>query len=260
MDSGGTHEFSFEIISVSSCLTSDSVPNMAWDDFMKSDHDLYAPDANYQYSSMARFGAIPGEEQDLSALFDACSANLIDDSVPPSATWTNLTTPGSVLLDTPEFDYRTSPLFQDKEASSLTNSPCDGSLLVLPNIPNQPTMVGMLADPAPEMTRTDSASSAEGQILIHPGGMPKTKARHGSADAPTSRLSEVAGVGARKRSKPLPPIVASPSDIGAIRRGKNTAAARKSRQKKVEELEALQAEVAELREQVKYWKDRAEAS
>ena len=36
-----------------------------------------------------------------------------NDSVPPSTSFTNLTTPGSTYLETPEEEFQTSPLFSD---------------------------------------------------------------------------------------------------------------------------------------------------
>jgi hypothetical protein len=70
--------------------------------------------------------------------------------------------------------------------------------------------------------------------------------------------SLVAGVNARRRDKPLPPIVVSDmTDTAAIKRAKNTLAARKSRERKADRLESLEKEVSELKDEVKYWKSLA---
>jgi general control protein GCN4 len=74
------------------------------------------------------------------------------------------------------------------------------------------------------------------------------------------RPSIVAGVAAGRRDKPLPPIVVDdPNDIVAMKRAKNTLAARKSRQRKVMKLEELEAEVRKLTEERDYWKKLAQA-
>jgi hypothetical protein len=78
------------------------------------------------------------------------------------------------------------------------------------------------------------------------------------------RHSSVAGVQSRKRDKPLPPIMVDQADPVALKRARNTAAARKSRAKKVEErdgfeeaIAALQARVAELEAERDQWKLQA---
>ena len=71
------------------------------------------------------------------------------------------------------------------------------------------------------------------------------------------RPSTVAGVNARKRDKPLPPIVVNENDTIALKRARNTAAARKSRAKKVEERDLFLAEISVLKGQIEFWKDLA---
>ena len=74
------------------------------------------------------------------------------------------------------------------------------------------------------------------------------------------KLSNVAGVNARKRDKPLPPIVVDENDTVALKRARNTAAARKSRAKKVAERDDLEAKIADLEAQVEHWKTLALAA
>jgi hypothetical protein len=64
-------------------------------------------------------------------------------------------------------------------------------------------------------------------------------------------------VNARKRDKPLPPIVVDESDAVALKRARNTAAARKSRAKKVNEREDMEGRIAELEAEVERWKSIA---
>lgn len=171
--------------------------------------------------------------------------DLYNDSVPPSTTFTNLTTPGSTFLDTPADDYEVSPMFDSMTADT------DNQWFSL--FPDQ-----VDAPPAPpaRMERTSSS-----QILVHPGGEGNPRKRSSTQTSPTFspaiKHSEVAGVGARKRDKPLPPIVVDEADPVALKRARNTAAARKSRAKKVMEKDDLEGQISDLKTQVEFWKAKA---
>jgi general control protein GCN4 len=171
------------------------------------------------------------------------------DSVPPSTSFTNLTTPGSAYLDTPDDDYQTSPLFSDN-LDMDSNTQYTGSLF--PEY--ESTAMG-----AP-MIRNPSASSIN-QIVVHPGGDSMSRKRSSTTASPmyspAVKHSTVAGVGARKRDKPLAPIIVNEDDPVALKRARNTAAARKSRAKKVQERDELETEIADLKAQVEYWKSQA---
>lgn len=172
-----------------------------------------------------------------------------NDSVPPSTSFTNLTTPGSTVLETPD-DYQTSPLFDDAMGA---DNPSWFSLF-----PEEPdTKAGAI-----KMERTSS-----NQILVHPGGELNRKRSSTSAVSPITtplspvvKHSTVAGVSARRRDKPLPPIIVSEDDPVALKRARNTAAARKSRAKKVAERDGFEAQIVELQTEVEYWKARALAA
>jgi len=80
------------------------------------------------------------------------------------------------------------------------------------------------------------------------GVSPKSSGRH----------SLVAGVNARKRDKPLPPIVVEdPNDSIAVKRARNTLAARKSRDRKAAKMEELEEKIARLEADRDYWKSQA---
>lgn len=65
--------------------------------------------------------------------------------------------------------------------------------------------------------------------------------------------------GVRKRQIPLPPIVVEdPSDVVAMKRMRNTLAARKSRAKKAEKMDEMEAQIDELKREVAYWKSIAQ--
>lgn len=172
--------------------------------------------------------------------------DLLNDSVPPSTSFTNLTTPGSTYLDTPD-DYQTSPLFTD----SMHNDKAWFSLF-----PEQDTEA---PTPAPLMERTSSNT-----IVVHPGGEGNARKRSSTFQtspptpfSPAVKHSDVAGVAARKRDKPLPPIVVDENDPVALKRARNTAAARKSRAKKVQERDGLEDQIAALKAEVEFWKQKA---
>ncbi|TGZ76280.1 hypothetical protein EX30DRAFT_258254 [Ascodesmis nigricans] len=82
---------------------------------------------------------------------------------------------------------------------------------------------------------------------------PSTSPRFRSPST-SSKRSSMCGV--RKRSQPLPPIVVEdPSDTVAMKRARNTLAARKSRAKKAEKMEDMARTIEQLEAQVEHWKN-----
>jgi len=84
--------------------------------------------------------------------------------------------------------------------------------------------------------------------------------RRRSSNSPsvTTKASASAGVSARRRNQPLPPIIVEDkNDVVAMKRARNTLAARKSRQKKMEKFEELETELAKVKEERDYWKSLA---
>ncbi|KAG5966339.1 hypothetical protein E4U58_002547 [Claviceps cyperi] len=72
------------------------------------------------------------------------------------------------------------------------------------------------------------------------------------------RYSSIAGVNPRKRDKPLPPIVIEdPNDTTAMKRARNTLAARKSRERKAMHVEDLMNRIATLEAERDHWKSIA---
>ena len=250
MGGGGNASPSF---SSSASLTPPSEINVAYDgtfaDLGSADGGMFDVNDNFDFTF--------GEPAGFTAINDGGMATGVtvspqdvfnNDSVPPSTSFTNLTTPGSTFLETPDEDYQTSPLFND----NLDVSGNDKQWF--PLFPDE-------AMPAPMMARTASSSSAN-QVMVHPGGEAQRKRSSTNASpmtfSPAVKHSSVAGVNpSRKRDKPLPPIMVDENDAVALKRARNTAAARKSRAKKVEEREVLEAEIADLKEQVEHWKSLA---
>jgi len=170
-------------------------------------------------------------------------------SIPPSTAFTDLTTPGSALLDTPDDAYETSPLFHDTmTADACTNGPWFS--LFPDSVDNKPS------PPEAPMSRTVSSGS---HVVVHPGGESRKRSSTQYSPMTTSaRPSSTAGV--HKREKTLPPIVVDESDTVALKRARNTAAARKSRDKKVRERESLEGRIEELESEVEHWKALALAA
>lgn len=172
-------------------------------------------------------------------------------SAPPSTTYTNLTTPGTSYIDSPLFiatSTDTSPLFGHENLGAdadnwapLFND--DNNQHVAPDvsydeIEDSPTSNAYVA---PMMSRHDSSPGQSSSRSSHQG-----------------RHSFASGVNPRRRDKPLPAItIDDPHDTVAIKRARNTMAARKSRQKRVERNEELEQKVRELEIKVDYWKQIA---
>ncbi|CUS06924.1 unnamed protein product [Tuber aestivum] len=171
---------------------------------------------------------------------------------PTSTATTNLASPLS-LFDSPSESYETSPLFNGDDVSSdsqwfslfpETNPDPEDPVVSppMPNVPQSDALVGDLVGRLDE-ERVEGLDS------------PSTSPRYRSQSLSTQRRSTTAGV--RKRA-PLPPIVVEdPSDTVAMKRARNTLAARKSRAKKLERMEEMEAQIEELKAEVELWKDRA---
>lgn len=253
MGGGGTSRS--PLSTSTSSLTSSSGINVAYDGTFadlgaSADGGMFDVNDDFDFSQFADPGFTAINDGGVAGGVTVSPRDVFNtDSVPPSTSFTNLTTPGSTFLETPDEDYQTSPLFND----NLDAHDTDKQWFTL--FPEEP------APAAPGMVRTTSSSSAA-QIMVHPGGEAnwKRSSTHASPMpfSPAVRHSSVAGVNpTRKRDKPLPPIMVDENDTVALKRARNTAAARKSRAKKVEERETLEAEIADLKAQVEHWKSLA---
>lgn len=164
-------------------------------------------------------------------------------SAPASATLTDLSTPSGLSpWDSPMFTNSTdtSPNYGVDDVTEDWHSlfPDSGSLHVndinpTPAIEDLDPQSDILNSAvAPAMSRNQSSSSQSPF-----SGRRSSQGRH----------SSISGVNARKRLKPLAPVFPdNPNDVVSVKRARNTAAARKSRQKKTQMLEDLEGQVAEL--------------
>ncbi|KAF7529169.1 hypothetical protein G7054_g9941 [Neopestalotiopsis clavispora] len=168
-------------------------------------------------------------------------------SAPNSAAFTNLTSP-SLYEESPEFnEMDLSPHFGDADFTTNLND----WYPLFPEasaIKDQQTQVPAILDNSPTLS--------EDLDVIEPTSQPEPRRK--SATSPSAghgRHSSVSGVNARRRDKPLPPIIVdNPDDSTAMKRARNTLAARKSRERKAQRLDDLEAEIKKLEAERDHWK------
>lgn len=166
-----------------------------------------------------------------------------------------LPTPGSFNHDSFTFDS-TDPSPALGMDLTTTGAPF-GDFSLFPETEPTPEPSSRAANPhvAPEMSRNGSSpgTSSQGQTSPAQSDLVYTSSRQ---SIPGSH-SFTAGVKARRNQKPLPLITVDPSDAKAVKRAKNTMAARTSRANKVSRYETMVARVADLESKVEYWKNLA---
>jgi hypothetical protein len=173
-------------------------------------------------------------------------------SAPNSSALTALTSP-SIYNESPDFDcYDVSPSFGSGDFDAGSG---DAWFPLFPQ-----------ANPRSDLLQ--KAAEAEGSPASKSDDLDVTEATSGhqrrksSANSPPSgRHSSVAGVNSRRRDKPLPPIVVEdPSDTIAMKRARNTLAARKSRERKAARLDELEEKIAKLEAERDHWRNMALAN
>ncbi|XMA11226.1 hypothetical protein WAI453_004017 [Rhynchosporium graminicola] len=160
-------------------------------------------------------------------------------SAPNSTAFTNLTSPDSQYHQSPDFaDYDVSPFISD-------NQDIDQALSGDPWYPLFP-QDDQVEKQNSQVEQSTLLPEEELEVSEH-----LRRRRSGTATSPPSG-------GIRKRDKPLPPIVVEdPNDTVAMKRARNTLAARKSRQRKMQRFEELEDEIAKLKEERDHWKSLA---
>ncbi|KAJ9270404.1 transcriptional regulator family: bZIP [Paecilomyces variotii] len=177
---------------------------------------------------------------------------MMDASAPPSTSFTDMSTPS---FESPGyFSHDTSPMFPadpelapgHEEWESLFPSNDGFAALDELSIP-----VALPSKPAPPAEPMIRKSSSPGQSPA-----PRT---------PSTKHSTTAGI--RKREKPLPALKYDTNDPVAVKRARNTEAARKSRARKLERQEEMERRIAELEKSLEeahqreeYWKALAQAA
>jgi general control protein GCN4 len=163
-------------------------------------------------------------------------------SAPNSSALTALTSP-SIYNGSPEFNdsFDVSPNFgsTDFDAGST-----DAWFPLFPqeSTAREPSAVQQSpAQASDDLEITDFTSS--------------TRKKAGNSSPSSGRHSSVSGVNSRRRDKPLPPIIVEdPHDTIAMKRARNTLAARKSRERKAQRLDELEEKIMKLEAERDHWK------
>jgi len=166
-------------------------------------------------------------------------------SAPNSTALTALTSP-SVYNESPGYDssYDVSPNFGSND---FDPNPAD---VWFPLFPQDNTAQQLAAPAAGDQSPAENSDDLD----VVETASSRRKSGH-SHSPPSGRHSSVSGVNSRQRNKPLPPIVVdNPNDTIAMKRARNTLAARKSRERKVQRLEDLEEKIAKLEEERDHWK------
>ncbi|KAK7991869.1 hypothetical protein PG988_000663 [Apiospora saccharicola] len=166
-------------------------------------------------------------------------------SAPNSTAFTNLTSP-SFSNESPDFidSFDVSPNFGSNDFDNGASDPW------YPLFPQETTVTDTFSTPALDESPIDKSEDLE---VVEPAPQPRRK----SGNSPTShgRHSSVSGVNSRRRDKPLPPIIVDdPSDTTAMKRARNTLAARKSRERKAQRFDELEEKIAKLEQERDHWK------
>lgn len=166
-------------------------------------------------------------------------------SAPNSTALTALTSP-SIYNESPEFtdSCDVSPNFGTNDFDSGDNW--------FSLFPDQNPVAAAPAAPAVDQspaTKSDDFETVE---------KPAQRRKSSNSSSPPGRHSSVAGVNSRRRDKPLPPIIVEdPNDTIAMKRARNTLAARKSRERKAIKFEELEEKIRKLEADRDHWKQVA---
>jgi hypothetical protein len=198
-------------------------------------------------------------------------------SAPPSTAFTNMTTPDmSPFLDD---SYNTSPMFQGdgsfgnekwyslfpEETDMKAVSPDD---ILTRDVLGSIEKANYVTHMSPALERTIStASDVRSNARSSPSvGTGSPIVLDGSSRRKSSSVTNAGISKPRRRKAPLPPITVDPEDKVALKRARNTLAARDSRQRKFNHVQTLENTVANLEEQkaalqaeVEKWKSIAMA-
>lgn len=170
-------------------------------------------------------------------------------SAPNSSALTDLTSP---YLTSPS-TYNESPFNDSCDVSpNFGSSDFDDSGNWFSLFPDQNPVAA--APAAPAVDQSPATKSEDFETVEKPA--PRRKSSNSSS--PTGRHSSVSGVNPRRRDKPLPPIIVEdPNDTVAMKRARNTLAARKSRERKAIKFEELEEKIRKLEADRDHWKQVA---
>ncbi|KAJ4296575.1 General control protein [Kalmusia sp. IMI 367209] len=174
-------------------------------------------------------------------------------SAPPSTTFTDITSPD---IDQSPFitdSFETSPMFQPDSymASDTWYSlfPEEDAKATAPAV-SAPAVA-----PALERTVSSNTTKSSGSSVNSPVVMPNAHRRKSSVNGSPATNASITKP--RRRKGPLPTIMVDPNDKVALKRARNTLAARDSRQRKFDHVNTLEKRNAELEAEVEKWKQIA---
>jgi hypothetical protein len=169
-------------------------------------------------------------------------------SAPNSSALTALTSP-STYNESPDFDaFNTSPNF----GSSDFDGPADKWY---PLFPQESAPAAAAPEASLENSPLQTSDDMDSTVMERSSSGESRRKPDNSPPSSGGRHASVAGVGARKRDKPLPDIIVEdPTDIIAMKRARNTLAARKSRQRKAVRFEELEERISKLEAERDHWK------
>ncbi|KAJ0164348.1 Cross-pathway control protein 1 [Colletotrichum tanaceti] len=180
-------------------------------------------------------------------------------SAPNSTAFTALTSP-SIYNESPDFNdsYDVSPNFGTGEFGSgdFDTGSADPWFPLFP-----PETVPAAKDDASDNPQGSGQSPAthieDSETVEFPSTLGRRKSANSSPSG-SARHSSVSGVNSRRRDKPLPPIIVEdPHDTIAMKRARNTLAARKSRERKAQRFEDLEEKIRKLEVERDHWKNIA---
>ncbi|KAI1473297.1 hypothetical protein K445DRAFT_134115 [Daldinia sp. EC12] len=171
-------------------------------------------------------------------------------SAPNSTAITNLTSP-SMYDGSPElqdYDFELSP--------NMAGNEFDHSFRAWPSLfPEDNSAVNNVS----VVDELSPAQQSEELEVMDTVPKPRRKSSNSPSSGNHAKHSSVAGVNSRRRDKPLPPIIVDdPNDTVAMKRARNTLAARKSRERKAQRFEELEAKIAGLEKERDFWKRKCE--
>lgn len=180
-------------------------------------------------------------------------------SAPPSTAFTNLTSPD--INESPFItdSIECSPAFTANDSFSTDNwyslFPEENNESAL-ELERSFSTASMVTPAAPVLERTISttsmarsnSSSTNSPALVENTSAHRRKSSVNGSPA-TNGVSK-----SRRRKGPLPPISVDPTDKVALKRARNTLAARDSRQRKFEHVQVLEKRNAELEVELERWK------
>jgi general control protein GCN4 len=175
-------------------------------------------------------------------------------SAPASAALTNMTTPdinespflnndsyecSPMLFNEPNVSGEWFPLFPEEETNAVNAS-----------FPAQPISLPMERTVSSQTMERSGSSSTGSPIVLDSSSF---RRKSSATNSPATN----GGISKSRRRKDLPKISVDPSDKVALKRARNTMAARESRQRKFDHITELEQRNADLEAELEKWKSIA---